>query len=106
MMSITLDKLNLLVGGKDEKYSIVCSLLLVANLGLAIGAQDLAYFLDGYGMFESNSMYLSIIMMIKMTIYLFMIVFVIVRKLSRRLPASNYVYMLVLLLAIWLPDNS
>lgn len=48
--------------------SIVCSLLLVANLGLAIGAQDLAYFLDGYGMFESTSMCLSIITMINMMI--------------------------------------
>ena len=89
-----------------SKAQFSCLLILqLVNIWLSLFGQDLAYQLEkAFGEFHPVT-YLTAITVIGMVMYLFVLMFLIWRKLIKRRPASNYVYILILSVAIELPIN-
>ena len=81
-------------------------ILMLVNLWLGMEAQDLAYFFFFFfGVLDRPAMYLTIITVISLAIYVFVLGFMIIQKIRGQLWASNHVYIIILLLAIGLVVN-
>ena len=89
-----------------SKAQFSCLLILqLVNICISIFGRDLAYQLEkAFGEFHSVT-YLTAITVNSMVMYLFVLMFLSWRKVIKRRPASNYVYIHILLVAIELPIN-